>query len=168
MGKDNFSDEAVRALLTEIENHRSEVLVILAGYKDKMGHLLAQDPGLSRRFPLRLDLPDYTCAELAQIAAKVAKERFQFPFDEGLVGRLERHIEEEHRNEIKTQNASLSLSLVEQAVEKMTCRLLEQGHCEPNIPSALLAQDFGIQTTQRWRKRRRKKNMQYRRSLTIS
>merc|ERR1711879_414655 len=125
--KDSFGEEAVHTLLTEIENHRTEVLVIIAGYKDRMGQFLAKDPGLSRRFPLRLDLPDYTPSELSDIADKVARERFGFEFEEGLRKRLERWIEEEHRNEIKTQNASLALSLVEQAVERMTCRMIEEG-----------------------------------------
>merc|ERR1719299_339418 len=80
--KDSFSGEAIRMLLTEIENHRTEVLVIMAGYKDKMGHLLVQDPGLSRRFPLRINLPDYTPVELSLIAEKVAKERFGCKFEE--------------------------------------------------------------------------------------
>jgi len=93
---------------------------------------------------MRLDLPDYTCAELAQIAAKFAQERFNFKFEDGLIDRFERHIEEEHRNEIKTQNASLAISLVEQAVEKMTCRLLETGLCDTSLGSTLLAADFGI------------------------
>merc|ERR1719343_1190732 len=93
--KDTFSNEALHTLLTEIENNRTEVLVILAGYKDKMGHLLAQDPGLARRFPLRLDLPDYTSEELALIIARTARERFGLELEDGLVSRLERHIEEE-------------------------------------------------------------------------
>jgi AAA+ superfamily predicted ATPase len=142
--KDTFSNEALHTLLTEIENNRTEVLVILAGYKDKMGHLLAQDPGLARRFPLRLDLPDYTGPELAQIAGKVALERFSFRLEDGLVSRLERHIEEEHRNEIRNHNASLAVGLVEQAVEKMTCRLIEGGLTGQDASSTLLAADFGI------------------------
>merc|ERR1712151_251931 len=43
---DKFSNEAIRMLLTEVENHRTEVLVVLAGYEDKMQELLRIDPGL--------------------------------------------------------------------------------------------------------------------------
>jgi SpoVK/Ycf46/Vps4 family AAA+-type ATPase len=123
--KDCFSGEAIRMLLTEIENHRTEVLVIMAGYKDKMGQLLVQDPGLSRRFPLRINLPDYTPAELTMIAEKVAMERFGCKFEEGLVSKLERHIVEQHKAEIPMQNASIAVGLVEQAAERMTCRLMD-------------------------------------------
>jgi len=112
-------------LLTEIENSRTEVLVIMAGYKDKMNQLLVQDPGLSRRFPLRINLPDYTPNELTQIAVKVAEERFGCKFEGGLQSKLERHIVEQHKAEIPLQNASVSVGLVEQAVERMTCRLMD-------------------------------------------
>merc|ERR1719181_1533884 len=112
-------------LLTEIENHRTEVLVIMAGYKDKMNQLLVQDPGLSRRFPLRMNLPDYTPAELALISDKVAKERFGCKLEEGLLIKLERHILEQHKAEIPMQNASIAVGIVEQAVERMTCRLMD-------------------------------------------
>merc|ERR1711939_410393 len=48
---DKFSNEAIRMLLTEVENNRTEVLVVLAGYEDKMEELINADPGLARRFP---------------------------------------------------------------------------------------------------------------------
>lgn len=142
--KDTFSSEAVHTLLTELENHRTDVLVIMAGYKDKMGHLLAQDPGLARRFPLRLDLPDYTSAEIALIAEKVARERFGFPLEAGLAEKLQRHIDEEHRQQVRSHNAALAVSLVERAVEKMTCRLMEQIPSLSGESEMLIAADFGI------------------------
>merc|ERR1711904_390300 len=124
--KDAFSSEAIRTLLTEIENHRMDMLVIVAGYKEKMHQLLVQDSGLSRRFPLRINLPDYTVPDLALIAKKVAIERYSCTLEEGLVEKLERHIAEQHRAEICTHNASLAVGLVEQAVQRMTCRLMAE------------------------------------------
>ena len=50
-GGDSFSKEAVRTLLTEVENNRTGTVVILAGYEDKMKLLMRADPGLPRRFP---------------------------------------------------------------------------------------------------------------------
>eukprot|EP01045_Picozoa_sp_COSAG04_P043875 COSAG04_NODE_14602_length_562_cov_0.656587_2_plen_82_part_01 len=79
-GGDSFSNEAIRTLLTEVENNRTGLMVVLAGYKDKMGSLMRADPGLNRRFPLRLDLPDYSCEEIAQICQKVAHEQFDKDF----------------------------------------------------------------------------------------
>eukprot|EP00746_Dinoflagellata_sp_MGD_P144043 gnl/MRDRNA2_/MRDRNA2_76808_c0_seq1.p1 gnl/MRDRNA2_/MRDRNA2_76808_c0~~gnl/MRDRNA2_/MRDRNA2_76808_c0_seq1.p1 ORF type:complete len:1089 (+),score=233.23 gnl/MRDRNA2_/MRDRNA2_76808_c0_seq1:142-3408(+) len=148
---DEFSSEAIRTLLTEIENNRMEMLVIVAGYKEKMNQLLVQDPGLSRRFPLRINLPDYTAFDLSLIAKKVAMERFNCTLEEGLTEKLERHIAEEHRAEICTQNASLAVGLVEQAVQRMTCRLMaERDTSNADLGQhleLLTAVDFGILVT---------------------
>ena len=46
-GKDGFSQEAVRTLLTEVENNRTSVLIILAGYRDKMQTFMRADPGFA-------------------------------------------------------------------------------------------------------------------------
>merc|ERR1712188_216119 len=81
---DQFSNEAIRMLLTEVENHRTEVLVVLAGYEDKMEELINADPGLARRFPTVLSLKDYAPTEIAEIAAKVAAGRFDVPLEEGV------------------------------------------------------------------------------------
>lgn len=144
-GKDQYSCEAISTLLTEIENHRSDLLVIMAGYKEPMSKLLAQDPGLARRFPVRMDLPDYSVPELVSIAEKVARERFSLSFQDGLAPQLARLIEEKHTGEIAHQNASLAVGIVERAVEMLTCRLVESGaslDCKELIPA-----DFGISAT---------------------
>merc|ERR1712084_139385 len=60
---DKFSGEAIRMLLTEVENHRTDVLVVLAGYQDKMDEFMKADPGLARRFPRSINLPNYSAAE---------------------------------------------------------------------------------------------------------
>ena len=73
-----YASEAIRTLLTEVENNRSRVMVVLAGYKDKMKRLLAADPGFPRRFPLRLHLEDYTAVDLAQVREMISLEIF-FP-----------------------------------------------------------------------------------------
>ena len=46
-GGDSFSEEAVRSLLTEVENNRTGLMVIMAGYKTEMGKLMRADPGPS-------------------------------------------------------------------------------------------------------------------------
>ncbi|CAE8592115.1 unnamed protein product, partial [Polarella glacialis] len=46
-GGDAFSQEALRTLLTEVENHRTNLMVVLAGYKEKMGRLMRAEEGLA-------------------------------------------------------------------------------------------------------------------------
>ena len=67
-------------------------MVVLASYKDKMGHFMRCDPGLERSFPLRLHLDDYTPYELALICEKVAKQQYGKVFEAGLLERLAKHI----------------------------------------------------------------------------
>ena len=55
-GSDPYARDAVGTLLTEVENNRTGLMVVMGGYKLKMNKLLRFDPGLARRFPKRLDL----------------------------------------------------------------------------------------------------------------
>jgi len=62
-----FAQEAVDALITYLENHRDSVVVILAGYADRMQDFLRMNPGLQSRVPNRFDFEDYTADEIAEI-----------------------------------------------------------------------------------------------------
>jgi len=141
---DKFSNEAIRMLLTEVENHRTEVLVILAGYDDKMKELMRADPGLARRFPTTLALRDYSPAELGKIAAKVASERFAVPFSEGLEESLASWIET-HKAQlnISSHNGGLAVNLTEEALGRLAERHIALG-VQPSTTVRLTEEDFGI------------------------
>ena len=62
------------------------------------------DPGLPRRFATRLALRDYSPTELALIAEKVARERFELEFAEGLLEDLAVHILQVHGHETQLHN----------------------------------------------------------------
>ena len=62
-----FAQEAVDALIAYMENHRNDVVVIFAGYADRMQDFLRMNPGLQSRVPNRFDFEDYTPAEIAEI-----------------------------------------------------------------------------------------------------
>ncbi|PKP04499.1 MAG: AAA family ATPase [Bacteroidetes bacterium HGW-Bacteroidetes-6] len=66
-GKD-FGHEAVEVLLKEMEDHRGEFAIIAAGYPVPMEKFLRSNPGLKSRFDRTLNFPDYTDAELLDIA----------------------------------------------------------------------------------------------------
>merc|ERR1712050_258454 len=91
-GGDKFSGEVVRTLLTEVENHRTGLLVVLAGYADKMDVLMDSDPGLRRRFSMVLHLEDYSPDELSEICEHAAADRFKLTFSPALRGELANHI----------------------------------------------------------------------------
>ena len=64
---DAFGTEAIGELLAYMENHRSGLLVIVAGYTDEMARFLAANEGLRSRFTTMVDFPSYAPAELARI-----------------------------------------------------------------------------------------------------
>ena len=121
--RDCFSDEAIRTLLTEVENNRTSVMVILAGYRDKMSRLMRADPGMNRRFPNRVHLPDYTPEQLVQIAEEKASTRYNLTFGEGVQEKLQDAFKTVYASEICQHNGGLSVRLVEEAVGRNANRM---------------------------------------------
>lgn len=72
---DNFGLEAIDTLVKGMEDHRDDFLVILAGYTHEMEKFLQANSGLKSRFPNTIEFPDYTAAQLLQIATIQAQEK---------------------------------------------------------------------------------------------
>ena len=71
----SFGMEAINTLVQEMENHRDDVLVVLAGYPDKMKAFIDTNEGLRSRIAMYVDFPDYTVEELLEMLKLMAKER---------------------------------------------------------------------------------------------
>ncbi len=71
----NFGDEAINTIVAEMENMRDEVIVIFAGYPDKMKTFLDKNEGLKSRISYHIHFPDYTPEELLEILEKLATDR---------------------------------------------------------------------------------------------
>ncbi len=70
----SFGDEAINTIVQEMENHREDVIVIFAGYPDKMEEFLNKNEGLRSRIAFHLDFPDYTADEMTDIMKLMSKE----------------------------------------------------------------------------------------------
>lgn len=68
---DSFGQEAIDTLVKLIEDFHDDTVVILAGYTHEMTDFLKANSGLSSRFPIRVEFPDYSDDELVQIAEKM-------------------------------------------------------------------------------------------------
>ena len=73
--QDSFGLEAIDTLVKGMEDHRDELVVILAGYTREMETFLTANSGLASRFPNKIEFPDYTAEELLQITHVQAKNK---------------------------------------------------------------------------------------------
>src|SRR5258706_12678775 len=90
-----YGQEAIEILLQVMENQRDDLVVILAGYKDRMAAFFRSNPGLSSRIAHHLDFPDYPAGDLLRIADKMLeRQSYRFgpgprtPFAEDLLRRV--------------------------------------------------------------------------------
>jgi probable Rubsico expression protein CbbX len=71
----DYGQESIEILLQVMENQRDDLVVILAGYKDRMDTFFRSNPGLSSRIAHHLDFPDYTPPELLHIAMRMLEQQ---------------------------------------------------------------------------------------------
>jgi probable Rubsico expression protein CbbX len=76
----DYGQEAIEILLQVMENSRDDLVVILAGYKDRMDRFYESNPGMSSRIAHHIDFPDYGVDELASISDLMLKD-MQYRFD---------------------------------------------------------------------------------------
>jgi probable Rubsico expression protein CbbX len=78
----DYGQEAIEILLQVMENQRDDLVVILAGYKDRMDTFFQSNPGMSSRIAHHLDFPDYSHPELLQIGDRML-EGMNYRFGQG-------------------------------------------------------------------------------------
>jgi probable Rubsico expression protein CbbX len=71
----DYGAEAIEILLQVMENQREDLVVIFAGYKDRMDSFYESNPGLASRVANHIDFPDYTSDELMQIGSLMLEEQ---------------------------------------------------------------------------------------------
>ena len=87
----DYGQEAIEILLQAMENHRDDLVVILAGYKDRMDRFFQSNPGMASRIAHHIDFPDYSDEELLAIAALML-ERMQYRLSEGAAQALREYV----------------------------------------------------------------------------
>ena len=126
---DQYGSEAINTLVKEMEDHRNDLVVIVAGYPGPMAVFVAQNPGLESRFRTHLDFPDYTDDELVQIFGLMASDA---EYDAGpeVLDRLRAGLLTTPRGE-SFGNARHVRNLLEAAIGRHAWRLREVG--EPSV-----------------------------------
>lgn len=77
----DYGQESIEILLQVMENQRDDLVVILAGYKDRMDTFFSSNPGMASRIAHHIDFPDYSEPELMQIA-ELMLQQLNYSFDE--------------------------------------------------------------------------------------
>jgi hypothetical protein len=88
---DQFGAEVIATLLKAMEDHRADLVVVVAGYPDEMGGFLASNPGLSSRFPTTVEFEDYSDDELTEIFVGMCRGNDYEP-DEDCLARVRLHL----------------------------------------------------------------------------
>ena len=118
----SFGDEAINTIVQEMENHRDDVVVIFAGYPDKMEGFLQKNPGLRSRIAYHVPFDDYDTTALCEIAKLIARQKgLKFTDDacDKLVGLFETA-----RNESDFGNGRYVRNVIEKAKMAQATRLL--------------------------------------------
>jgi stage V sporulation protein K len=123
-GEKDFGKESIDCLVKAMEDHRDDLILILAGYREEMEYFLQANPGLRSRFPIRIDFPDYSLEELLEIAQVFLAER-DYYLTPGAREELARQL-------LVTQslrhsgNARLVRNIIERAMRRQAVRLSTQ------------------------------------------
>ena len=124
--QDSFGLEAIDTLVKGMEDHRDELVVILAGYTREMETFLTANSGLASRFPNKIEFPDYTAEELLQITHVQAKNkgyRLAEACTEPLLGYYARWQESDART---AGNGRLARNTLEKAIFHQSRRLVAE------------------------------------------
>lgn len=119
----SYGDEAINTIVQEMENHRQDMVVIFAGYPDKMEEFINKNPGLRSRIAFHVPFEDYDTDDLCKITSMIAEQKgleFSKSAMEKLVTIFER---------VKTQedfgNGRYARNIVEKARMAQASRLVK-------------------------------------------
>ena len=114
----DYGQEAIEILLQVMENQRDDLVVILAGYKDRMDTFFQSNPGMSSRIAHHLDFPDYSAGELMQIAQQMLgaqNYRFGDGAQDAFARYLDRRIAQPHFANARSVRNALDRARLRQA-----------------------------------------------------
>ena len=141
---DSFGLEAIDTLVKEMEDHRDDLLVILAGYSKEMEEFLTANSGLRSRFPNLIEFPDYTAQELLEITKSIVKGkgyRLADSCDEPLLAYYEAM---QREGDPRTNgNGRMARNKVEEAILSCSRRNMKLPEAERDL-ELLLPEDFGF------------------------
>jgi len=141
-GDKDFGREAIDTMVSHMENHHDDFVLILAGYSEEMETFLALNPGLESRFPFILNFRDFTIDQLLKIAKQMVAER-EYELIPEAEWKLRKHLLK-LRNKTYEQfsNARYVRNLIEHSIRMHATRLMNKETLTANDLIELTAEDF--------------------------
>ena len=131
--QDSFGLEAIDTLVKGMEDHRDELVVILAGYTREMEVFLTANSGLASRFPNKIEFPDYTADELLDITNVLAKGK-GYRLAEGCTFPLLGYYQRRQALDSRTAgNGRLARNTLERAIFHQSRRLVAEPDAELDL-----------------------------------
>ena len=140
----SYGDEAINTIVQEMENHREDVIVIFAGYPDKMERFLEKNPGLRSRIAFHVPFDDYSVEDLCGIAKLIAKNK-GLTLTDGAVDKLG-GIFEDARKQPDYGNGRYVRNVIEKARMAQASRLLSMDYdsVKRTDIATILAEDIEV------------------------
>lgn len=107
-----------------MEDHKDELILILAGYQKEMENFIQTNPGLRSRFPIHIEFPDYDQQELIQIAEQMCAKRQYRLTDASKLTLIKMLLESQTRNGESFGNARSIRNIIERGIRKQAVRLI--------------------------------------------
>ena len=131
--QDSFGLEAIDTLVKGMEDHRDELVVVLAGYTREMDVFLTANSGLASRFPNKIEFPDYTADELLDITNVLAKGK-GYRLAEGCTFPLLGYYKRRQALDSRTAgNGRLARNTLEKAIFHQSRRLVAEPAAELDL-----------------------------------
>ncbi|ORU00169.1 stage V sporulation protein K [Anaerovibrio sp. JC8] len=149
----SFGAEAINTIVQEMENRRDDVIVIFAGYPDRMEQFLAENEGLRSRIAFHLDFPDYNAEEMLQILELMVKNKGYEINDEVREKCLD--IFKCACGQSEFGNGRFARNLLEQAMMKQSDRLIKESNGKKisrKDLTSLMADDFSVNAEKMYKK----------------
>lgn len=139
---DSFGLEAIDTIVKAMEDHRDDLIVILAGYSKEMEQFLSANSGLKSRFANIIHFDDYTGEQMCKIAQIQAKNK-DYEIDEEALKALKDYFTiVQSKNDANSGNGRLARNVVEAAILKQAKRILDDPEADMN---KLLTIDFNLE-----------------------
>lgn len=143
-GEGDFGKEAIDTLIKLMEDHRGEILVILAGYEKEMKDFLKINSGLESRFPLKLEFEDYSQDELIQIFEKILKDRGFKLSDEKTKELVSDKIRFNKKKEtVQSGNGRMIRNMIDEIIRNQSNRIAKQEEVTATDINVILSEDIG-------------------------